>query len=162
MKPRHPSIIPALRERHQVSMVGPLGFEPRTDGLKVSGSSFKTAGNAGKQQENAGKTQISGRQTGHFRYKMATMATPKKGGNSDLRPRAHTCANIATVRALAAVNQNASTLAPKRAPCLLRWSRHGPGGRSPPPLCLTLRSGRREISTARISPAPRSLVVIRH
>ena len=24
-------------------VVGPLGFEPRTDGLKVSGSSFKTA-----------------------------------------------------------------------------------------------------------------------
>ncbi len=31
-------------------VVGPLGFEPRTDGLKVSGSSFKTAG---KTQETA-------------------------------------------------------------------------------------------------------------
>ena len=30
------------------------------------------------------------------RYKMATMATPKKGGNAGLRPKKHTCANITT------------------------------------------------------------------
>ena len=64
-------------------LVGPQGFEPWTDGLKVSGSSFKTAGktheNRTKLQENAGKTQISGRQPGHFRYKWRHMATPKKG-----------------------------------------------------------------------------------
>ena len=35
-------------------LVGPLGFEPRTDGLKVSGSSFKTAGKLqGKRRHQA-------------------------------------------------------------------------------------------------------------
>ena len=34
-------------------VVGPLGFEPRTDGLKVSGSSFKTAG---KRRNDPGTT----------------------------------------------------------------------------------------------------------
>ena len=37
-------------------MVGPLGFEPRTDGLKVSGSSLKTAPKQhGKCTKNARK-----------------------------------------------------------------------------------------------------------
>ena len=51
--------------------MGPLGFEPRTDGLKVSGSSLRTAPkqpqnsvksqeNAGKQLKTAGKRQVSG------------------------------------------------------------------------------------------------------
>ena len=81
--------------------MGPLGFEPRTDGLKVSGSSFKTAG---KQQG-------------------------KRRSQATSQPKEHTCANIATVRALTAticagaVNPNASILASKRAPCLVRWSR---------------------------------------
>ena len=82
-------------------VVGPLGFEPRTDGLKVSGSSFKTAGktheNRTKLQENAGKTQISGRQPGHFRYKWRHMATPKKGWNAGFRPKEHTCTNCIDV-----------------------------------------------------------------
>ena len=38
------------------SLVGPLGFEPRTDGLKVSGSSLKTAPKQhGKRTKNARK-----------------------------------------------------------------------------------------------------------
>ena len=45
-------------------MVGPLGFEPRTDGLKVSGSSFKTARKthetAGLSRKQQGQTQVSG------------------------------------------------------------------------------------------------------
>ena len=53
MDPRElPSLMQGL-------VVGPLGFEPRTDGLKVSGSSFKTAG----------KTQVSG----HFPAKTVHM-----------------------------------------------------------------------------------------
>ena len=56
------------------SLVGPLGFEPRTDGLKVSGSSLKTAG---KQQG-------------------------KRRSQATFRLKAYTCANIAAVRALAA------------------------------------------------------------
>ena len=35
---------PSLHDKNEVWLVGPLGFEPRTDRLKVSGSSFKTAG----------------------------------------------------------------------------------------------------------------------
>ena len=46
-------------------VVGPLGFEPRTDGLKVSGSSLKTASKqpqkTGKLQGNSSKQQESGR-----------------------------------------------------------------------------------------------------
>ena len=44
--------------------MGPLGFEPRTDGLKVSGSSFKTARKthetAGLSRKQQGQTQVSG------------------------------------------------------------------------------------------------------
>ena len=58
----HPAIRQASNTPKEESVVGPLGFEPRTDGLKVSGSSFKTApkqpqkteklqGNSSKQQE---------------------------------------------------------------------------------------------------------------
>ena len=54
--------------------MGPLGFEPRTDGLKVSGSSLKTAP---KQPQKTGKLQGNRPPS---RYKMATMATPKKRG----------------------------------------------------------------------------------
>ena len=39
------------------SLVGPLGFEPRTDGLKVSGSSSKRRQRASKT---VGKTQVAG------------------------------------------------------------------------------------------------------
>ena len=57
-------------------VVGPLGFEPRTDGLKVSGSSFKTAG---KQQG-------------------------KRRSQATFQPKEHTCANVAAVRALTAAS----------------------------------------------------------
>ena len=49
---------------------GPLGFEPRTDGLKVSGSSLKTAPKqpqkTGKLQGNSSKQQESGRSQATF------------------------------------------------------------------------------------------------
>ena len=45
-------------------VVGPLGFEPRTDGLKVSGSSLKTAP---KQQGNCRETAQNSREAAGFR-----------------------------------------------------------------------------------------------
>ncbi len=60
---------------------------------------------AGKQLQTAGKRQVSGhlpdtkwRQWRHL----------KRGGNAGLRPKEHTCANIATVRALAAAMPEAN------------------------------------------------------
>ncbi len=49
--------------------MGPLGFEPRTDGLKVSGSSFKTAR---KTHEKRTKLQVS---AGNSRDKRRFQAT---------------------------------------------------------------------------------------
>ena len=70
--------------------MGPLGFEPRTDGLKVSGSSLKTAP---KQPQKPGNCRFQAKRARNnagfrppSRYKMATMATPKKRGKC--RPQA--------------------------------------------------------------------------
>ena len=91
-------------------------------------------------------------------------------GNAGLRPKEHIYANIATFRALTAtiragaVNPNASILASKRAPCLVRWA------------CARDRVGvrhRRFASHCALAvekfppreshrPSVRSLVVIRH
>ena len=92
LEPRPQASSPVLRRFRPTtrkSLVGPLGFEPRTDGLKVSGSSLKTARNCRKTHEsarnNAGLRPLS-------RYKMATMATPKKRGNCRSQAkRAHVC-----------------------------------------------------------------------
>ena len=76
--------------------MGPLGFEPRTDGLKVSGSSTK------------------GAPKGH--QKGAKNSRENAGLRPPSRPKAYTCASLAAVRALAAticagaVNPNASIL----------------------------------------------------
>ena len=117
-----------------LSYGGPSGI--RTQDRRIKSQWLKlqnSTENAPKTPETAGfrpkeheTTQVSGhlpdtkwRQWRHL----------KKGGNAGLRPKEHTCANIATVRALApqyvrrAVNPNARTLASKRAPCLVRWSR---------------------------------------
>ena len=90
--------------------MGPLGFEPRTDGLKVSGSSLKTAA---KRTETARKHADL---TPPSRYEWLQKLQLKSVENSGLRPKEHTCANVATVRALTAticagaVNPNASLL----------------------------------------------------
>ena len=65
---------PSLHDKNEVWLVGPLGFEPRTDRLKVTSSSFKT----------------SGKLQGNFRSQATS------------RPKAHTRAKVAIVRALAA------------------------------------------------------------
>ena len=68
---------------------------------------------AGKQLKTAGKRQVSGHLPD---TKWQQWQHLKKEGNAGLRPKEHTCANIATVRALTAticagaVNPNASTL----------------------------------------------------
>ena len=77
-------------------VVGPLGFEPRTDGLKVSGSSFKTAR---KMHEKRTKLQVSGQKSTKqrrsqptFQIQSMTNMTLLKG--CKLRPqakRAHVC-----------------------------------------------------------------------
>ena len=50
-------------------MVGPLGFEPRTDGLKVSGSSLKTARKTHQKRTNL---QVSGQKSTKQRRFQAT------------------------------------------------------------------------------------------
>ena len=62
-KKGRPAIGEACNTPKEESLVGPLGFEPRTDGLKVSGSSLKTAP---KQQGNSSKQQESGRSQATF------------------------------------------------------------------------------------------------
>ena len=65
-----PAIAEACNTPKEESLVGPLGFEPRTDGLKVSGSSLKTAPKqpqkTGKLQGNSSKQQESGRSQATF------------------------------------------------------------------------------------------------
>ena len=80
-------------------VVGPLGFEPRTDGLKVSGSSLKTAPKmhekCTKLQENA-QTRTNSHKNADLRppsrYKILHMATHKKGWKlRSQAKRAHVC-----------------------------------------------------------------------
>ena len=93
----HPAIGQASNTPKEESVVGPLGFEPRTDGLKVSGSSLKTAGakhlknarNCRFQLKTAGKTQVSGHlpDTKYDKYDAY-----EKGGNAGSQAkRAHMC-----------------------------------------------------------------------
>ena len=80
---------------------GPSGI--RTQDRRIK-SQWLQPQNSLKKPGNCRETAQNSRKAAGFRppprYKMATMATPKKGGNAGLRPKEHTCANIATVRAL--------------------------------------------------------------
>ena len=58
-----------FRPTTRKSLVGPLGFEPRTDGLKVSGSSLKTAR---KTHQKRTKLQVSGQKSTKQRRFQAT------------------------------------------------------------------------------------------